>query len=217
MDIEKIVKIMEKERKVSEPTAVESFIDINKSRNPFKVLISTIISLRTKDEVTALSSKALFKLADTPSSMSKMTIKKIEKAIYPCGFFRNKAKTIREISKEIVKEYAGEVPDSIEELVKFKGVGRKTANLVLTLGFDKPAICVDIHVHRIFNRLGYVKTKNPDETEMKLRDKLPLKLWKRINSLLVFYGQKICRPVSPFCTDCKLTKLCKKNNVLSYR
>ena len=217
MDIEKIVKIMEKERKVSEPTAVESFIDLNKSRNPFKVLISTIISLRTKDEVTAVSSKTLFNLADTPKMMSKMTTRKIEKAIYPCGFFRNKAKTIREISKKIVEDYAGEVPDSIEELVEFKGVGRKTANLVLTLGFDKPAICVDIHVHRIFNRLGYVKTKNPDETEMKLREKLPLKLWKRINSLLVFYGQKVCRPVSPFCTECRLTKLCKKNNVLSYR
>ena len=131
--------------------------------------------------------------------MSKMTTKKIEKAIYPCGFFRNKAKTIREISKKIVEDYAGEVPDSIAELVEFKGVGRKTANLVLTLGFDKPAICVDIHVHRIFNRLGYVKTKNPDETEMKLREKLPLKLWKRINSLLVFYGQntqiEYCNPL----------------------
>tara|TARA_B100001971_G_C18250864_1_gene578091 strand:+ start:532 stop:1194 length:663 start_codon:yes stop_codon:yes gene_type:complete len=213
IDIEKIITKMQITRKDTEPTAVESFIELNKKRNPFKILISTIISLRTKDEVTYESSKRLFKLGSTPRAISKLPTHKIQTAIYPCGFFRNKAKTIKEVSKKILYDYNGKTPNSIQELLKFKGVGRKTANLVVILGYNKPGICVDTHVHRIFNRIGYVQTQTPNQTEFELRKKLPLKFWLPINSLLVFYGQKICRPISPICSRCSVNNLCKKVGV----
>lgn len=212
-DIAKIIKKMQNCKKNSNPTAVESFIELNKKRNPFKVLISTIISLRTKDEVTYQSSKNLFKLASTPKTISNLSISQIQKAIYPCGFFRNKSKTIKEISKNILNDHNGTTPDSINKLLKFKGVGRKTANLVMILGYNKPGICVDTHVHRIFNRIGYVKTKTPNETEFVLRNKLPLKFWLPINSLLVFYGQKVCRPISPYCSKCAINLYCRQVGV----
>ena len=217
IDIGKIIKKMQNCRKNSNPTAVESFVELNKKRNPFKVLISTIISLRTKDEVTYKSSKNLFKLGSTPETISKLSINKIQEAIYPCGFFRNKSKTIKEISKNILNNHHGKTPDSIDELLKFKGVGRKTANLVIILGYNKLGICVDTHVHRIFNRIGYIKTKTPNETELALRNKLPLKFWLLINSLLVFYGQKICRPISPYCSVCAINLNCKKVGVTKSR
>lgn len=182
--------------------------------DPFKVLISCILSLRTKDTITGAASNRLFSLADTPEKMRHLDLQQIEESIYPVGFYRNKAVQIKEICRQLVEKYDGKVPESIEELLKFKGVGRKTANLVVTLGFGKPGICVDTHVHRICNHWGYVTTKTPDETEFRLREILPGRYWLRINDLLVTFGQNLCRPVSPFCSKCPLVSFCQRNNVL---
>jgi len=181
--------------------------------DPFKVLIATILSARTKDEVTIKASRKLFSAADNPYDMIKLGEKKISELIYPVGFYRNKAKNIVQICKELIEKYGGKVPDTMEELLKLKGVGRKTANLVLILGYDKMGICVDTHVHRITNRWGYVKTKTPEETEMELRKKLPKKHWKEINELLVSFGQHICKPVKPQCNTCPVQKLCPRIGV----
>ncbi len=188
-----------------------------KKRDPFKVLISTIISLRTKDETTALASEKLFKLASTPDKMASLSPDTIIKAIYPAGFYRTKAKTIIEICKRLNREFNGIVPSSLDTLLTFNGVGRKTANLILTHGFGLPGICVDTHVHRISNRLGVVKTQNPEETEYALRKILPVKYWIVYNDLLVAFGQNICRPISPFCSKCKINEYCNKVNVTNSR
>lgn len=185
--------------------------------DPFKVLISCILSLRTKDSTTGPASARLFNLADTADKMLLLDQEQIEKVIYPVGFYRNKAEQIRKICRDLSEKYDGSVPESIEELLMFKGVGRKTANLVVTLGFGKPAICVDTHVHRICNRWGYVRTKTPDATELRLREILPCCHWLRINDLLVTYGQNLCRPVSPFCSRCTLSESCQRNNVTNCR
>lgn len=185
--------------------------------DPFKVLISCILSLRTKDTTTGEAARRLFSLADTPEKIRQLQLQQIEQAIYPVGFYRNKAAQIKEICQQLVEKYDGSVPESIEELLKFKGAGRKTANLVVTLGFGKPGICVDTHVHRICNRWGYVATKTPDETEFRLREILPDKYWLRINDLLVAFGQNLCRPVSPFCSKCPIAGFCQRNNVLKNR
>jgi endonuclease-3 len=145
--------------------------------------------------------------------MLKLTAKKIEKVIYPVGFYRTKAKNIREICRTLINQYRGQVPDSIDELLKFKGVGRKTANLVVTLGYHKPGICVDTHVHRISNRWGYVKTKTPEKTEFALRAKLPKQYWIEYNDLLVSFGQHLCRPISPVCSQCPIAKFCSRISV----
>jgi endonuclease-3 len=181
--------------------------------SPFKVLVSCIISLRTKDEVTAQASMRLFERAATPDAMQSVPVDEIAGLIYPAGFYRNKALQIVEISKRLMGEYGGMVPGEIDELLKFKGVGRKTANLVVTLGFGKPGICVDTHVHRICNRWGYVSTKTPDETEAALRKKLPTEYWIAINNLLVAFGQNHCHPVSPRCSVCRLAGMCAKVGV----
>jgi len=185
--------------------------------DPFKVLISCILSLRTKDTTTGPAASRLFSLADTPEKMLLLDLKAIEQAIYPVGFYRNKALQIMAICQQLSEKYAGYVPESIEELLKFKGVGRKTANLVVTLGFRKPGICVDTHVHRICNRWGYVTTRTPDETEARLRAILPNRYWLRINDLLVTFGQNLCRPVSPFCSKCPVYGYCRRNNVIKNR
>jgi endonuclease-3 len=185
--------------------------------DPFKVLISCILSLRTKDTTTGPASLRLFSLADTPEKMLQLDLKQIEQAIYPVGFYRNKAGQIMEICRQLIEKYDGNVPESIEELLKFKGVGRKTANLVVTLGFGKPGICVDTHVHRICNRWGYLNTKTPEETEFRLREILPEKYWLRINDLLVTFGQNLCKPVSPFCSKCPVYGFCERNNVIKNR
>lgn len=185
-------------------------ISKNCKRNPYMVLISTIISLRTKDAVTVESSKKLFKLAKSPKEMLKYSPEDIQMAIYPAGFYKKKSYTILEISKTLIDRYDGAVPSSLDELLKLKGVGRKTANLVLVEGFDKDAICVDTHVHRICNRAGLVDTKTPDETEIVLRRILPKVYWKKINEMLVVYGQNICKPVSPACFYCKFEQICAK-------
>jgi len=188
-------------------------VSVVANRDPFKVLIATILSARTKDDVTIKASRKLFSAADNPQDMLKLGEEKISELIYPVGFYRNKAKNIVQICKELVEKYNGKVPDSMEELLKLKGVGRKTANLVLILGYDKMGICVDTHVHRITNRWGYVKTRTPEETEMELRKKLPKKHWKEINELLVSFGQHICKPVKPQCNTCPVQKLCPRIGV----
>jgi len=182
-------------------------------QSPFRVLISCILSLRTQDATTAKASHRLFALADSPETMLKLTAKKIEKLIYPVGFYRTKARNILEICQTLIDRYAGQVPDSIDELLKFRGVGRKTANLVVTLGYRKAGICVDTHVHRISNRWGYVKTATPEKTEFALRDKLPKKYWIEFNDLLVSFGQHLCRPISPVCSQCPIAKYCSRVGV----
>jgi len=184
---------------------------------PWAVLVSTIISLRTKDEVTLIASKRLLEKAGSPEKLHSLNESTIEKLIYPAGFYRNKTASLKKIAAILIQQYGGKVPASMEELLALPGVGRKTANLVLNEAFNIDAICVDIHVHRISNRCGWLSGKNPDETEMILREILPRKYWKRINYLLVLYGQKICRPVSPFCSRCVIVEYCKRNEVKLYR
>ncbi len=183
------------------------------SHDPFKVLISTILSLRTQDKTTEEASKRLFHLADNPIHMLKLSAREIEKAIYPVGFYKTKAKTILYLCHELIEKHRSSVPDDLDELLRLKGVGRKTANLVVTLGYGKPGICVDTHVHRISNRWGYVKTKTPLETEMVLRKKLPKKYWIEDNTLLVSFGQHLCRPISPKCSQCPIEIYCDKIGV----
>ncbi len=179
-------------------------------KNPYLVLIACILSLRTNDRTTYPATLRMLELAKTPQEMMSVSVADLEKAIYPVGFYKNKAGQIIELSKLIVEKYDGKVPDSIDELCKFRGVGRKTANLVMTLGFGVPAICVDVHVHRIFNRLGYIKTKNPEETEFALRDSLPVEYWIPINTLLVTHGQNVCKPIKPMCEVCPIADYCDK-------
>jgi endonuclease-3 len=189
----------------------------SQDRNPFKVLISCILSQRTQDKATGNASEKLFKLAPDVKTMSRLPFKTIERTIYPVGFYKVKAERIRELSRVLVKNYSSRVPDNLDDLLKFKGVGRKTANLVITLGYRKYGICVDTHVHRITNRWGYVKTKTPEETEFALRKKLSKKYWFEINGLLVAFGQGICRSISPLCTKCSINSFCNKVGVKTYR
>jgi len=185
----------------------------NYKNDPWAVLVSTILSLRTKDEVTLIASKRLLEKAGTPEVLNAKKTETIEKLIYPAGFYRNKAASLKKIASILIEKYEGKVPSSMEELLALPGVGRKTANLVLTEAFDMDALCVDIHVHRISNRCGWLESKTPDETEMILREIMPVKYWKRINCLLVLYGQKLCRPVSPFCSRCVIRDRCVRNGV----
>jgi endonuclease-3 len=184
-----------------------------RKRSPYEILVACILSLRTKDETTAASSKRLFRLARTPKGMVKLDEQGIADAIYPAGFYRTKAKTIRELSQRLLDEFGGRVPNTIDGLLSLKGVGRKTANLVLASGFGKPAICVDTHVHRIPNRWGLIKTKNPHDTESALMEIIPQRYWKEINPTLVPFGQFICSPISPRCSQCSIEQYCKKVGV----
>ena len=185
----------------------------SEERDPFKILISCILSLRTQDKTTGEASQRLFRMAQTPEALSKLAVEKIQKAIYPVGFYRVKARRIKDLGEKIVEEYQGKVPDTIEELLTLKGVGRKTANLVVTLGYDKPGICVDTHVHRITNRWGLIKTKNPAQTEFALREILPVRYWKKLNGYLVAFGQGVCKPISPLCSRCKIRASCARVGV----
>lgn len=210
-NIHRAIEILHEEYRSWKTPAVTIVAQCHHS--PFKVLVSCIISLRTKDEVTALASARLFEKAGTPAEIMGLSVEEIGCLIYPSGFYRNKSAQILEISQRLVNEYGGIVPDEIDELMKFKGVGRKTANLVVTLGFGKPGICVDTHVHRICNRWGYVSTKLPDDTEVALRKKLPPKYWIQINDLLVAFGQNHCLPISPHCSTCRLAEMCDRIGV----
>jgi endonuclease III len=183
------------------------------AENPFTILISCILSLRTQDKTTDAASERLFARADTPARLARVPVRTIEKLIYPVGFYRTKARNIRKICRILLRQYGGLVPDEIDELLKLPGVGRKTANLVVTLGYRKPGICVDTHVHRITNRWGYVRTRTPEETEWALRRKLPPRYWIVLNDLLVTYGQNLCRPVSPRCELCSIRRFCRRVGV----
>ena len=210
-DIHAVIAILREEYKKWPAPAVTIVAQCDGS--PYKVLVSCIVSLRTKDEVTALASARLFARAQTPEAMAELPVETISQLIYPAGFYRTKSEQIALLSRRLVDEYDGNVPDEIDELLQFKGVGRKTANLVMTLGFGKPGICVDTHVHRICNRLGYISTKTPDETETVLRKQLPPEYWIEINDLLVAFGQNHCYPVSPRCSTCRLSGICGRIGV----
>jgi len=188
-----------------------------KFKSPFLVLISCLLSLRTRDETTLPASERLFARADTIDGMLKVPVSEIQKLIYPVGFYKTKARRIHEICQGLKDRFGGKVPDEIDQLLTLNGVGRKTANLVLTEGFGKPAICVDTHVHRISNRLGYIKTKNPNETEFALRKKLPAQYWIDYNAQLVTWGQNVCKPISPICSTCPVEKICQRNGVTTSR
>ena len=214
-DIHGVVRVVRREvRRWREPVLG---VVARESRDPFRILIACILSLRTKDQTTAEAATRLFPLADTPAAMVRLPLRRIERAIYPVGFYRTKAKQIREISRRLLEVYDGKVPDSIDELLTLHGVGRKTANLVVTVGYRKPGICVDIHVHRISNRWGYVRTRTPEETEQALRKTLPRRYWITFNDLLVPFGQNLCRPVSPFCSRCALAEHCDRVGVTRSR
>jgi endonuclease III len=217
-NIEKILNILEKELSDFQNPLVsqKKWEIINKT--PFTTLISCLLSLRTKDEVTDKASMKLFKKYDTPQKLSKADIKEIEKLIYPVGFYHVKAKRIKNISKTLIEEYDGKVPEDFKELLKLNGVGRKTANIVMTYGFNqKKFLPIDTHCHRIPNRLGWIKTRTPDETEKQLKKILPKKHWHKFNRLFVKFGQNICLPISPKCSICPVEKYCKKINVNKHR
>ena len=210
-----IIRLLEQELVKRELPIVTKLAE--EHRDPFEILISTLLSLRTKDEVTAVATERLFSLASTPAEMLRLSEAEIQRAIYPVGFYRNKAETIRHVCRELIERFQSRVPDSIEELLTLKGVGRKTANLVVSLGFSGAGLCVDTHVHRISNRMGYVRTKNPEETEFALRAKLPPEHWSRYNTLLVAFGRNTCRPVSPLCSHCPMETYCDRVGVTKSR
>lgn len=214
-DIHRIIRTLQRTSRAWNPTAVSAVAQ--DSRDPFQVLISCLISLRTKDAVTAEASARLFRLARTPHAMHELPVARIARAIYPAGFYRTKAKTIKGLSRTLLEKHDGKVPDELETLLTLKGVGRKTANLVLTVGYGKPGICVDTHVHRISNRLGIVTTKTPEQTETALRQSLPRRYWILYNDLLVTFGQNVCKPISPLCSTCPVNTLCSQIGVGKHR
>ena len=214
-NVNQIVEILKRElKKYGDPVVTKV---AKEKRSPYRVLISTVLSLRTKDETTLRASEKLFKKADTPKKILKLSKNEIEKLIYPVGFYHRKSEQILKISGILIDEYNGKVPDNLGDLLKLPGVGRKTANLVLNEGFGKLGICVDTHVHRISNRLGLIKTKNPTETEFALQKVLPKKHWIIFNTLLVTLGQNICTPISPRCSICPINQYCQKVGVEKHR
>lgn len=214
-DLRAAIQVLREETVKWQTPYVTAFSRIK--RNPFRVLIATILSLRTKDTTTAVAAPRLFALADTPEKMLLLKPRQIEKAIYPVGFYRVKAKNILKVCRLLLDKYDGNVPDDLDALVELPGVGRKTANLVLTQGYGKLGICVDTHVHRITNRWGYCQTKTPDQTEMALREKLPPEYWIEINDHLVALGQNICHPTSPKCSVCPVREWCERIGVTRSR
>ena len=211
-NIDRVIRILKREIRRWEEPIVGHY-----RANPFRTLISCLLSLRTKDATTKGASERLFRLARSPQRMASLSARTIERAIYPVGFYRTKARTLRAVCRDLLDRYRGRVPGTLEELLTIKGVGRKTANLVVTLAFRKPGICVDTHVHRISNRWGYVKTKTPEQTEMALRAKLPRRYWQIYNDLLVTFGQNLCHPTSPWCSRCALAGMCAKVGVTHSR
>jgi endonuclease-3 len=185
------------------------------THDPYHVLAGCILSLRTQDATTAAAAERLFAFAPDVHSLARAHVARVRKAIYPVGFYRTKAPRLVAMAKRIVGEFGGRVPDDINTLLTFNGVGRKTANLVVTAGYGKPGICVDTHVHRISNRWGYVSTKTPEQTEMELRGKLPRRYWLRYNDLLVAFGQTVCRPIGPRCSECPLEAWCPSSTAVA--
>ncbi len=213
--IDKIYSILKKEV-INYKVPIVDIIQIQ-TKDPFKVLITTILSARTKDETTSKAAKKLFIKIKKIKDLEKFTQKEIEKLIYPVGFYKTKAKHLKQLPIVLKQEFNNKIPETINELIKLPGVGRKTANLVVTIAFNKQGICVDTHVHRIINRFGYINTKTPLETEIKLREKLPKKYWKPINSIIVAFGQNLCTPISPHCSECPIKKYCNKVGVKKSR
>ena len=216
-DIEAVIRILRRETRKFTIPIVSRIAESSSSQKPFLVLISCLLSLRTKDDTTASASERLFNLAASPREMLRLSVGQIEKAIYPVGFYRTKARRIKDICRLLIDKFSSRVPDSIEDLLTLKGVGRKTANLVLTEGFGKLGVCVDTHVHRITNRLGFCRTRFPEETEACLRNRLPTRHWIEYNKLLVAWGQNICKPISPLCGVCAVEKYCRKIGVVKHR
>jgi endonuclease-3 len=214
-EITPVLAILRREAPAWGAPAVTSIAD--STGDPFRVLVSTILSLRTKDETTAAAARRLFARAATPHAMLRLRATTIARLIYPVGFYRTKARAIRAVCRALLDRFGGAVPRDLDALLTLQGVGRKTANLVLTLGFRAPGICVDTHVHRISNRLGYVRTRTPNETEQALRRKLPAEHWIEINDLLVAFGQRLCRPISPHCSRCPVAPYCARRGVTSSR
>lgn len=209
--MEKILKGMTETMNAVKPPRITALRELHDAEmgNPFMILIGTILSARTKDENTSKIVKKLFSVYKTPKDLANAKLKDVEKIIRPIGFFHVKSKRIIDVASIINSKYRGAVPDTLDELITLPGVGRKTANCVLVYAYEKPAIPVDIHVHRISNRLGIVKTKSPEETEFELMKKIPQKYWLSINDTFVMYGQNICKPVSPMCKECKIKRICK--------
>jgi endonuclease-3 len=214
-DIHKIMVILKRQMPKWEVPIVT---EISQSRkDPFEILISTLLSLRTKDDVTRSASHRLFQKARSPSELLNLSEREIEGLIYPVGFYKRKAKTVRSVCQELLNRFNGKVPEDLDALLSLKGVGRKTANLVITLAYGKQGICVDTHVHRVSNRLGYVRTRTPEETEFALRKKLPSRYWIYFNDYLVTHGQNVCKPVSPLCSQCAVDLYCEKRGVTHHR
>ena len=213
--IEKVVSVLKQEIKRWDVPIVG--VVAEETNDPFRILISCILSLRTKDSTTARATERLFHSAITPEAMMSLSAKTIEKAIYPVGFYRTKARNIKATCRDLVTKFDAVVPNDLDQLLTLKGVGRKTANLVITLGYGSHGICVDTHVHRISNRLGYVRTKTPEQTEMALREKLPQRYWIIFNDLLVTYGQNLCKPISPLCSQCRIVPYCNQVGVTRNR
>lgn len=214
-DIARIVTRLRRTSRDWAPTALGEVAQ--RTRDPFRVLVSCLISLRTKDQVTAEASARLFRLGRTARTLARLDAQVIARAIYPAGFYRTKARTIKEICRSLLERHGGKVPDDLETLLTLKGVGRKTANLVVTVAFGKPGICVDTHVHRISNRLGMVRTPTPEATEQALRRLLPRRYWISYNDLLVTFGQNLCTPTSPRCSACPVQPLCPRIGVTRHR
>jgi endonuclease III len=210
-EIGAVIRTLQRQAPSWRPTAVAEVAA--EQPDPFRVLIACLLSLRTQDATTREASERLFRVADTPAAMLRLSPARISRLIFPVGFYRTKARAIRQISRDLIERFGGAVPDEIDALLTLKGVGRKTANLVVTIGFAKPGICVDIHVHRISNRLGFVRTKSPDQTELALRTKLPRRYWIGYNDLLVAFGQNVCRPLSPHCSRCPVARWCRRVGV----
>jgi len=210
-DIPEVNRILKRQYSKRRAPIVE-FIAMQ-TKDPFKVLVSTILSARTKDECTTEVCERLFKKVGKAKDFDKFTQKQVEKLIFPIGFFRTKAKHLKQLPAALNELFGGRVPDEIDDLCRLPGVGRKTANLVRAVAFNKPAVCVDVHVHRICNRLGLLKSSTPFETEMKLRKILPEKYWITWNAYLVSYGQTICRPVGPKCAECDIYRFCDRKGV----
>jgi endonuclease III len=212
-EIDKVYEILKHEFQKHRMPVVD--LIETQTKDPFKVLLTTIMSARTKDETTILAAKRLFQRVSTPADLDSLSVKEIESLIFPVGFYREKAKNLKKLPQVLNDLFAGQIPSTVEELVQLPGVGRKTANLVVAVAFNKPAVCVDTHVHRIFNRLGYLKTSTPLETEMKLREWLPVKYWTTFNSYFVSFGQHICRPINPYCDRCPVYDYCSRIDVVS--
>jgi endonuclease-3 len=213
---EKVLRILRRAIRKWKVPAV-GVVAENATDRPFETLVSTILSLRTKDAVTEQASRRLLARAPTPDGIAALPVAEIEELIYPAGFYHTKARNLKETSRILLQEYGGKVPRGMEDLLKLPGVGRKTANLVITVGFGGYGICVDTHVHRISNRWGYVVTKTPEETEFALRGRLPKKHWITYNDILVTFGQNLCVPISPWCGQCPVQEFCGRVGVTRHR